>query len=69
MQQMQFADRLRGKRCEKRMTQKELANKLDASITTVSNWEIGKATPNVECLKAICVILDTEPDYLLGWQK
>ncbi len=68
MAQTQFADRLHGKRCERRITQSQLADSIGASVTAVCMWENKQATPSVTKLVKICDTLDTDPNYLLGWE-
>ena len=39
------------------ITQKELAKAIDSAATTVSGWERGVATPDIDTLCAICNVL------------
>ncbi len=41
----------------KKMTQKELADKLDVTHSSVSSWELGKNSIDMEMLNKICCIL------------
>lgn len=55
-------------RLEKKMTQKELANRLTklnrkTSNTAIANWESGLNSPDVETLQLICKILDKDGNY------
>lgn len=40
-------------RCAKKMTQKELANRLNLSASTINEYESGKAIPNRQILSRI----------------
>ncbi|HFH8083428.1 helix-turn-helix transcriptional regulator [Streptococcus anginosus] len=56
-------------RKEKKLTQTELASKLDISQKSYSNWESGKAEPTLENIVKLSKILDTTTDELLGIDK
>ena len=43
-----------------------LAHKLQVSNTTVSNWETGKRTPDLETIVRIATYFNVSTDYLLG---
>ena len=55
-------------RKEKKLTQTELASKLNISQTSYSNWESGKAEPTLDNIIKLANILDTTTDELLGRQ-
>lgn len=64
---MAFGDKVRQRRIELRMTQDQLAEKIDESITrqAVSKWENGpSAYPQIEALLGIAVALDISIDDL-----
>ena len=50
---------------EKGLSQETLAEKLDVSRQTVSNWENDKATPDAYKLKQLCEVLGVSADGLL----
>ncbi|WP_368386126.1 helix-turn-helix domain-containing protein [Streptococcus anginosus] len=56
-------------RKEKKLTQTELASKLDISQKSYSNWESGKAEPTLDNIIKLANILDTTTDELLGIDK
>ncbi|MBO0365301.1 MULTISPECIES: helix-turn-helix domain-containing protein [Streptococcus] len=56
-------------RKEKKLTQTELASKLDISQKSYSNWESGKAEPTLDNIIKLTKILDTTADELLGIDK
>ena len=53
-------------RKEKKLTQTELASKLDISQKSYSNWESGKAEPTLDNIIKLANILNTTTDFLLG---
>lgn len=43
----------------------ELAEKLNVSAPTISNYESGKKTPNIDMLRTIADYFDVQPAYFL----
>lgn len=58
--------RLKSARESRRLTQDELAKKLNVTKGTISNYENGHSTPSNEMLKDLANVLNTTTDYLLG---
>lgn len=56
-------------RLKKKISQKELAEKLQISPTRLNYWEKGKAKPNITMIRQIAVILDVSPSLLLGYDE
>ena len=48
------------------LTQKQVANKLGVVESCYANWEQGRTEPNIEMLRALCVILKTNIDDLIN---
>lgn len=48
------------------LTQKEVAEKLNVSINTVSNWETGAKKITVDKLLTLADMFGVSTDYLLG---
>lgn len=63
---MKFSEKLLELRKEKGLTQAELAEKLNVSRQTVSNWELGTAGPNLERLSELSEFFGVPLDVLLG---
>lgn len=63
---MSFNDRLKQRRKEKNLTQKEIAPLLGIKQNTYSDWETGKSEPNLENVVKLSKILGTTTDELLG---
>lgn len=64
--QMQYlGERIAARRRELGLTQSEFAEQLYVTRQTVSRWEQGAATPDVETLVRIGAVLEVSCDYLL----
>ncbi|WMI80148.1 helix-turn-helix domain-containing protein [Anaerotignum sp. MB30-C6] len=63
---MEFHDRLKQLRKEKKMTQAALAKELTYGATAISNYESGHNQPSISDLKKIASIFNVSMDYLLG---
>ena len=61
-----FEDNLKKLRKANNITQTELAQQMEVSLTTVSNWETGYSKPDVEQLKKISEFFNVSTDFLLG---
>ena len=62
---MNFSEKLLTLRKAKNLTQEQLAEKLDVSRQSISKWESGQATPELEKITALSVIFNVTTDYLL----
>ena len=58
--------RLKELREQRRFTQEGLAMKLSASQSTISAYEIGERSPDLEMLIAIANVFGVSIDYLVG---
>lgn len=63
---MEFHERLKQLRKEKKMTQAALAKELTYGATAISNYESGHNQPSISDLKKIASIFNVSLDYLLG---
>ena len=61
---MTLGKRLRQARTNKKMTQKQLADKIGAKHNSVSDWENDKNKPDPNTIQYICGALDISIDYL-----
>ena len=52
----------------KKLTQKQLADMIDRSPNTISNWEKGSVTPDADVLEPLCEIFKVNPNQLFGWE-
>ncbi|MEE0264051.1 MAG: helix-turn-helix transcriptional regulator [Acutalibacteraceae bacterium] len=62
---MEFNNKLYQLRKQKGFSQEELANRLNVSRQTISKWEIGDSTPDLEKLVAISDLFDVSLDSLV----
>jgi len=61
-----FANRLKSLRNQRKLSQEELAKKINTTKSTISNYENRYSTPSNEVLRDLANILNTTTDYLLG---
>lgn len=61
-----FSERLRKLREEHGMLQRELADKLNLSRVTITQYERGKRSPEWDTLRKIADLFGVSVDYLLG---
>lgn len=62
---MDFSEKLLTLRKANNLTQEQLAEKLDVSRQSISKWESGQATPELEKIVVMSAIFDVTTDYLL----
>jgi len=53
-------------RKEKKLSQTELANMLNTSVSVISRYERDEMTPSIETAKKLAALLGTTVGYLLG---
>jgi len=61
-----LGQRIRNLRKEKKMTQQELANKLNLAKSTISQYENNVNEPDNDTIRKIADVFDVSVDYLLG---
>lgn len=62
---MEFKERLKLLRKERKLTQSDLAEILNYGYTAISNYESGRNEPSISDLKKISVYFNVSLDYLL----
>ncbi len=62
---MEFNNKLYELRKKKGFSQEELANRLNVSRQTVSKWEVGESSPDMEKLVAISELFEISLDELV----
>lgn len=60
------SDRIKKLRIQNRMTQAELAKKLNVTPQVVSNWERNYSSIDSDHVQAIALIFNVQSDYILG---
>ncbi len=66
---IEFCNRLKRLRIEKRLTQRQLAAMIGVQHTVISFYEVGDRIPSVEILVKLATVLHVTTDYLLGVEK
>lgn len=64
-----FGNRLRRLRKERKLTQKELAGRIGVKNSVISFYEVGDRTPSLEVLVKLSKALHVSTDVLLGLDK
>ena len=62
---MEFGNRLYELRKQMGMSQEELANRLEVTRQTVSKWEVGDSTPDMDKLVALGALFEISLDELV----
>lgn len=66
---MEFNNKLYELRKQKGFSQEELANRLNVSRQTVSKWEVGESTPDMEKLVAMSDLFEISLDELVKGEE
>lgn len=66
MRLINMAERLKTLRIEKKLTQKQIANRIGLAISAVSSYESGTRYPSYDALIKLASIYHVSTDYLLG---
>lgn len=64
-----FGNRLKKLRTEKGYTQKEFAQLVGVSTSAIGMYEQGRREPENAVLTSMCKLLNTTPDYLIGFSS
>ena len=62
-------DKLSKLRKGKNLTQEALAEKLNVTRQTISKWELGETSPNIEQVKEIAKVFNVSIDSLISDNK
>ncbi|MBQ8255080.1 MAG: helix-turn-helix transcriptional regulator [Clostridia bacterium] len=66
---VEFGNRLRQLRKNRKLTQKELANLIGVKNSVISFYEVGDRTPSLDVLVKLSKALHVSTDVLLGIEK
>ena len=64
-----LAERLKFIRLNSKMTQQEVADKINTSRSNISKYENGLLEPNIDTLVQLIELYKISADYLLGIKK
>lgn len=64
-----FGDKIRDARKAAGLTQRQLADRLGVSNTSISNWEKGLSRPDADMIQKLCCILSLDPNYFYGTEN
>ena len=62
-----FGDRIRDARKAAGLTQRQLAEKIDVSNTSISNWENSFSMPDPDTIQHLCWALNVQPNYFFSF--
>ena len=66
MKKLLFAQNLKSLRTEKNVSQRELSEKLNVSVKSISHWETGYTEPSLSQLDMLADFFEISTDELLG---
>lgn len=66
---MQLGSNINNLRKEKGLSQEKLAEQINVTRQTISNWELGETAPNPEQLILLSKVLDKSIDELVGNER
>ena len=61
-----FRERLKELRIQSGMTQRQVAEQIGLNKQTVSQYELGKRSPDLEKFEMLCDLFNVAPGYMLG---
>lgn len=64
-----FTISLEAARVNAKMSQKEAAEQLGVNVATLSNWERGKTSPDVDKFKKLCEVYNCPGDIIFLGRK
>ena len=63
---LSFGEKIKSARKLKKLTQRQLADKIGAAHNSISDWENDKNKPDPDTIELLCGVLDITPNYLLA---
>lgn len=66
---VEFGNRLRNLRKQRRLTQKQLGNLIGVQDSVISFYELGDRMPSPEVIVKLAAVLHVSTDYLMGIDK
>lgn len=63
---MTLGEKIKSARIAKKLTQKQLADMINAKHNSISDWENDKSKPDMDTIELLCGTLDITPTYIMG---
>ena len=63
---MTLGEKIKTARLAKKMTQKQLAEMVNAKHNSISDWESDRYKPDMDTIELLCGALDLTPTYIMG---
>lgn len=63
---LSFGEKIKSARKSKKLTQRQLADKIGAAHNSISDWENDKNKPDPDTIELLCGVLEITPNYLLA---
>lgn len=64
-----FGDKIRTARKAAGLTQRELADRINVSNTSISNWEKDISRPDPDTIQHLCWALNVQPNFFFSLEK
>ena len=64
-----FGEVIRNARKSLGLTQRQLAQQIGVSNTSISNWEKGLSRPDADMIQKLCQCLNLQPNYFYGTEN
>lgn len=64
-----FGEKIRRARKAAGLTQRQLAQRLGVSNTSVSNWEKDLSRPDADLIQELCAVLNMQPNDFYGTER
>ncbi len=66
---MNIGERIKNARIRKKLTQRELAIKINKTFSSVQKYELNIIQPPIDVIFDLATALDVSPAYLMGWEE
>ena len=66
---MDYRQKFRDLRCDRDLTQQQIAEICNVSDATVGQWENLKRDMKIDCIMKLCLLYNVSADYILGLVK
>ena len=66
---MRISEKIKQKRIENSISRNEVAKFMGITRQTIAGWETDVNLPSAKYLVELCLILNTDPNWLLGFEQ